>query len=130
MPCTNLVGDAKTTCEDQVKLIDEYDSYLKLQGDDELKKYYINRRKTYYENDALERQSSLIRTLFYMYFILLIIYVALVVYKGHYTDRSTIIFVLFAVFFPFIMRFFVISFLVSLTGLIWRNIPKNHYVYF
>jgi hypothetical protein len=65
-----------------------------------------------------------------MYFILLIIYVVLIVYKGRYTERSTIIFVLFAVFFPFIMRFFVISFLVSLTGLIWRNIPKNHYVYF
>jgi hypothetical protein len=129
MPCTDLTGDEKTICE-QNKLIDEYGSYLELKGDDELKKYYINRRKTYYENDALERQSSLITSLFYMYFILLIIYVVLIVYKGRYTERSTIIFVLFAVFFPFIMRFFVISFLVSLTGLIWRNIPKNHYVYF
>jgi len=130
MPCADLTNEAKNTCEEQVKLIDEYGSYLELKGDDELKKYYVNRRKTYYENDALERQTSLITSLFYMYFILLIIYVVLIVYKGRYTERSTIIFVLFAVFFPYIMRFFVISFLVSLTGLIWRNIPKNHYVYF
>ena len=128
MPCTDLTGNDKNTCQEN--LINEYDTYLKLKGDDELKKYTVNSRKTYYENEALERQSRLITRLFYMYFILLFIYIALVVYKGRYTERSIILFVVFAMIFPFIMRGFGITFLVSLTGLIWRNIPKNHYVYF
>ncbi|RZD40199.1 MAG: hypothetical protein CXT73_06800, partial [Methanobacteriota archaeon] len=74
MPCTDLTDDAKTTCQGQENLINEYDTYLKLKGDDELKKYTVNSRKTYYENEALERQAKLITRLFYMYFILLFIY--------------------------------------------------------
>jgi len=113
------------SCEDN-----EECKFVELQGDIELNKYYVNRRKTYYENDALERQTSFITILFYMYFILLIIYVSLVVYKGRYAEKNILIFVIFAALFPFIMRFFVITLLVSLIGLIWRNIPKDHYIYF
>lgn len=105
-------------------------AYVELQGDKELDNYRVNRRKAYYENEALERQRYTIKVLFYMYFILLIAYVMMVIYKGRYSERGVIIFVLFATLFPFIMNYFLITLIISLIGLIWRNIPKFNHVYF
>jgi len=54
----------------------------------------------------------------------------MVIYNGRYAERGIIMFVLFAALFPFIMNYFLITFIISLVGLIWRNIPKFNHVYF
>tara|TARA_B100000900_G_scaffold384730_1_gene373815 strand:- start:64 stop:444 length:381 start_codon:yes stop_codon:yes gene_type:complete len=114
----------------------DYHDYLKNKSEKELSEYEKNMRRSFYESEALDSLRNTNYYLIIMYYTLLIGYLGIILFKiffrnktfTEYTWEFAKMFIL--LLYPYFMRFFFITLIVSLVSMIWRNIPKNYYVFF
>ncbi len=118
------------------EIVKDYHNYLTMKGEKELSEYEKNMRRSFYESEALDSLRNTNYYLIIMYYILLIGYFSVVMFKiffqnktfTEYTWEFSKMFIL--LLYPYFMRFFFITLIVSLISMFWRNLPKDYYVFF
>jgi hypothetical protein len=118
------------------EIAEDYHNYLTMKGEKELSEYEKNMRRSFYESEALDSLRNTNYYLIIMYYTLLIGYLAVVMFKiffrnktfTEYTWEFAKMFIL--LLYPYFMRFFFITLIVSLISMFWRNLPKDYYVFF
>ena len=115
---------------------EDYHNYLTMKGEKELSEYEKNMRRSFYESEALDSLRNTNYYLIIMYYTLLIGYLAVVMFKIFFRNKTfteynwefSKMFIL--LLYPYFMRFFFITLIVSLISMFWRNLPKDYYVFF
>jgi hypothetical protein len=111
-------------------LLIEYDKKnkeLKLQLRDRRGDILTNDRKTYYENDALDRLKLWHRFWWYIYYLLVLVFlISIFLVKSQMTILKKIVITALLIFYPYYIEF-IVNCIYEFFSNIYKNLPKNVY---
>jgi hypothetical protein len=111
-------------------LLNEYDeknNELKLQLRDRRGDILTNDRKTYYENDALDRLKLWYRFWWYIYYLLVLVFlISIFLVNSQMTIFKKIVLTAVLIFYPYYIEF-IVNWIYEFFANIYKNLPKNVY---
>ena len=111
-------------------LLNEYDKKnkeLKLQLRDRRGDILTNDRKTYYENDALDRLKLWYRFWWYIYYLLVLVFlISIILVNSQMTIIKKIVITVLLIFYPYYMEF-IVNWIYEFFSNIYKKLPKNVY---
>lgn len=111
-------------------LLNEYDEKnkeLKLQLRDRRGDILTNDRKTYYENDALDRLKLWHRFWWYIYYLLVLVFlISIFLVNSQMTNGKKVILSVLLIFYPYYIEF-IVNWIYEFFANIYKNLPKNVY---
>jgi hypothetical protein len=111
-------------------LLKEYykkNNELKLQLRDRQGDILTNDRKTYYENDALDRLKLWYRFWWYIYYLLVLVFlISIFLVNSQMTIIKKIVITVLFIFYPYYIEF-IVNWIYEFFSNIYKNLPKNVY---